>query len=93
MRVSIFPENGQWLLVLNRQERNHALTDVDLTHTASSLDKCWTGNHWSKTPAEGLRFDSKAEAAGYLHDHWERMENRKAIRDPIPTSELMGAAP
>jgi len=75
MKVSIFPENGEWLLVLNRTEPSHNRSEVDMTHAVSSFEKCWTGDGWSPTPADGQRFASKHGALAYLHNHWQRMEN------------------
>jgi len=87
MQISMFPENGEWLLVLNTSEPNHDPQEVDATHTASSFDKCWNGDDWTDMPANGQRFESKTDALSYLNDHWQRMENQAAaINDPIPTS-------
>jgi len=87
MKVSIFPENGEWLIVLNHAEQSHDPAEVDMSHTTSSFDKCWTGDDWTDMPVNGQRFESKMEAAEYLKDHWQRMENQAAaIDDPIPMS-------
>ena len=91
MRISIFPENGQWLLVLNRTEPQHDPAELDI-HVASSFDRCWTGDDWGTLPVEGQRFESKAGALTYLNKHWQQMEDRAAVpSDPIPSGELMGA--
>lgn len=87
MRVSIFSENGEWLLVLNHAVESHVPAEVDATSTVSSFDKCWDGDDWTEMPVSGLRFGSKLEALEYLKDHWQRMENQAAaMDDPIPTS-------
>jgi hypothetical protein len=90
MRVSIFPENGEWLLVLNHAVESHVPAEVDATSAVSSFDKCWDGDDWTEMPANGQRFESKIKAAEYLKDHWQRMENvAEALHDPIPApSEL-----
>jgi hypothetical protein len=76
MNVSIFPENGEWLLVLDPAEPNHATSEIGETvSTASAFEKCWTGEGWADAPSGGQRFESKKEAAAYLHDHWQWMEN------------------
>jgi hypothetical protein len=86
MNVSVFPENGEWLLVLNPMEPDHAATEIAEPPPASAFEKCWTGEAWADAPSEGHRFESKTDAAAYLHDHWQRMENlAAAIHDPIPT--------
>ena len=87
MHAAIFPENGDWLLVLNSAEPDHTATEIaDAPPSASAFDKCWTGENWADTPAEGQRFESKQVAAAYLHDHWQRMENlAAALHDPIPS--------
>lgn len=86
MNASIFPENGEWLLVLNPTEPDHVSADTAANpSSASAFDKCWTGETWADTPSEGQRFESKNQAAAYLQDHWQRMENRAAaLHDPIP---------
>jgi hypothetical protein len=87
MQISMFPENGEWLLVLNASEPNHDSQEVDATHPANSFDKCWAGDEWTEMPADGQRFESKPDALAYLNEHWQRMENQAAaISDPIPTS-------
>jgi hypothetical protein len=87
MRVSIFPENGEWLLVLNHAVESHVPADVDANSTVSSFDKCWDGDEWTEMPVNGQRFESKLEALVYLNDHWQRMENQAAaLDDLIPTS-------
>lgn len=87
MNASIFPENGEWLLVLDPAEPDHAASEIEETlPTASAFDKCWTGEAWAHAPSDGQRFESKTDAAAYLHDHWQRMENlAAALHDPIPT--------
>ena len=73
MKVSIFPENGQWLLVLNRIEPDHERFDVEAT-PLSSFERCWTGDEWSESPADGQRFALKNDALVYLDKNWHRME-------------------
>jgi len=73
MKVSIFPENGQWLLVLNRIEPDHDRYHVDAT-PLNSFEKCWTGKGWSDAPADGQRFALKDHALVYLDRNWQRME-------------------
>jgi len=87
MNASIFPENGEWLLVLDPVEPDHLASEVaEIPPTASSFDKCWTGEGWADAPSDGQRFESKTDAAAYLHDHWQRMENlAAALHDPIPS--------
>jgi len=86
MNASIFPENGEWLLVLDPAEPNHAASEIAASPpVATAFEKCWTGENWADAPSDGQRFESKAEAANYLLDHWQRMENlAAAIHDPIP---------
>jgi hypothetical protein len=86
MNVSIFPESGKWLLVLNPTETDRDESEIGETlPTASAFDQCWTGEHWAEGPSEGQQFESRVEAAVYLHDHWQRMENLAMARhDPIP---------
>jgi hypothetical protein len=91
MNAAIFPENGEWLLVLNPAEPDHTASEIaNDPPTATAFERCWTGENWMQPPAAGQRFDSKEHAAKYLHDHWQRMENQaEAIHDPIPApSEL-----
>jgi hypothetical protein len=91
MNAAIFPENGEWLLVLNAVEPDHTASEIaDSPPIASAFEKCWTGENWADAPSEGQRFDSKEHAAQYLHGHWQRMENlAEALHDPIPVpSEL-----
>lgn len=84
MRVSIFPENGEWLLVLNYAEESHASVEADTSHAASSFDRCWSGDDWTEMPANGQRFESKEEALAYLDDHWQRLQNQATgLDDPI----------
>jgi len=86
MNASIFPENGQWLLVLDPAEQDHTVAEIAASPPlASAFEKCWTGERWADAPSDGQRFESKAEAASYLQDHWQRMENLAvALHDPIP---------
>jgi hypothetical protein len=86
MNAAIFPENGEWLLVLNPTEQNHTAAEIaNDPPTASAFERCWTGESWADTPSDGQRFDSKEHAATYLLDHWQRMENlAEALHDPIP---------
>jgi len=86
MNASIFPENGDWLLVLNPIAPDRAADEMAAAPPATSeFEKCWTGESWADMPAEGQRFHSKTEAATYLQDHWQRMENvAEALHDPIP---------
>lgn len=91
MNASIFPENGEWLLVLNPAEPDQTASEIaNSPPIASSFDQCWTGEKWAEAPCEGQRFESKEQAATYLLDHWQRMENvAEALHDPIPApSEL-----
>jgi hypothetical protein len=87
MNVAIFPENGEWLLVLNPVEQDHEEAEIaEAPPPASAFEKCWTGEQWADAPSDGQRYVSKEEAAAYLHDHWQRMENlAAALHDPIPT--------
>jgi hypothetical protein len=87
MNVSVFPENGVWLLVLNPAEQDHTESEIAETlPPAIAFERCWTGENWAEAPSEGQRFESKADAAAYLHDHWQRMENlAAALHDAIPT--------
>jgi hypothetical protein len=87
MNASIFPENGEWLLVLNTAGPDHAASEIAMSPPlASAFDKCWTGEAWADAPSDGQRFESKTEAAAYLKDHWQRMENlASALHDPIPS--------
>jgi hypothetical protein len=87
MNASIFPENGEWLLVLDPAEPDHAASEIAETPpTASAFEKCWTGEGWADAPSAGQRFKSKNEAAAYLHDHWQRMENlAAALHNPAPS--------
>ena len=86
MNAAIFPENGEWLLVLDPAESDHTASEIaNSPPVASSFERCWTGESWADAPSDGQRFDSKDHAASYLHDHWQRMENlAEALRDPIP---------
>lgn len=91
MHAAIFPENGEWLLVLNPAEPDHTASEIaNEPPTAPSFERCWTGENWTESPSDGQRFDSKEQAAEYLQDHWQRMENlATALHDPIPVpSEL-----
>jgi len=87
MNASIFPENGEWLLVLNTAGPDHTASEIAMSPPlASAFDKCWTGEAWVDAPSDGQRFESKTEAAAYLKDHWQRMENlASALHDPIPS--------
>jgi hypothetical protein len=87
MNASIFPENGEWLLVLDPAEPDHTASEMAETPpTASAFEKCWTGEGWADAPSNGQRFESKNKAAAYLRNHWQRMENlAAALHDPIPT--------
>ena len=87
MNASIFPENGEWLLVVDPAEPDHTASEIAETPpTASAFEKCWTGEGWADAPSDGQRFESKKEAAAYLHDHWQQMENLATVlHDPIPT--------
>lgn len=91
MKASIFPEQGEWLLVLNPAEAEMSEPDQAVPEiaapppVATAFEKCWTGDAWTDAPSEGQRFESKADAAVYLADHWQRMENQaEALHDPIP---------
>ena len=86
MKASIFPEQGEWLLVLNPAEPDQAAPEIAAPPpVATAFEKCWTGDAWADAPADGQRFESKAEAAVYLADHWQRMDNQaEALHDPIP---------
>jgi hypothetical protein len=76
MNASIFPENGEWLLVLDPAEPDHTASEIAETLTpASAFEKCWTGESWADAPGDYQRFESKKEAATYLHDHWQQMES------------------
>jgi|EndMetStandDraft_8_1072994.scaffolds.fasta_scaffold740187_2 hypothetical protein len=91
MNAALFPENGEWLIVLNSAEPDHTAAEVaESPPAASAFEKCWTGETWADQPSEGQRFASKKEAADYLQEHWQRMENlAAALHDPIPVpSEL-----
>jgi hypothetical protein len=87
MNVSIFPENGEWLLVLNPIATDQSEAEMgEAPPPVSAFEKCWTGEHWTDAPSEGQRYESKSDAATYLHEHWQRMENMaEALHDPIPT--------
>jgi hypothetical protein len=86
MNAAIFPENGEWLLVLDPAESDQSASEIaNSPPVASAFERCWTGESWTDAPSEGQRFDSKEHAASYLHDHWQRMENlAEALHDPIP---------
>jgi hypothetical protein len=78
MNISIFPENGEWLLVLDPAETNLSESQIgSVPPSASAFERCWTGDQWAKSPDSGKRFESKLAAAAYLKEHWDRMERQR----------------